>query len=117
MINKMKNDEPLPIYGDGLNIRDWISVTDHCGALFTIAEKGSVGEVYNIGADNELTNIDLIHTMLIIMNKPKSLISFIGDRLGHDRRYSIDSSKLAALGWEPKVVFIQGLADIIEWYL
>lgn len=117
MIKAMSANKSLPIYGDGLNVRDWIPVELHCDALMIIAEKGKVGEVYNIGADNELTNLELIETMLKIMKKPVSLISFIDDRLGHDRRYSIDSSKLKSLGWKPEFDFIETLTHTINWYL
>lgn len=117
MIKSIINNKFLPIYGDGLNIRDWIFVDDHCSALMNIVEKGKVGEVYNIGADNEITNLDLIKTILKIMNKPESLISFVDDRAGHDRRYSIDSSKLKKLGWKPEFDFIQSLKETIEWYI
>ncbi|WP_338825125.1 dTDP-glucose 4,6-dehydratase 2 [Moorella humiferrea] len=111
-------DKPIPVYGDGLNVRDWIHVEDHCRALDLVLQKGQAGEVYNIGANNEHTNLDIVKTILRLMNKPESLITFVKDRPGHDRRYAIEPSKIeAALSWQPRVDFTSGLKDLITWYI
>jgi dTDP-glucose 4,6-dehydratase len=107
---------PLPLYGDGLNVRDWLHVTDHCRALDVVIERGAAGEVYNIGGGRELANLELTHTILRFVGKPESLIARVTDRPGHDRRYALDTSKLTALGWLPQVEFRRGLTDTIEWY-
>jgi dTDP-glucose 4,6-dehydratase len=107
---------PLPLYGDGLNVRDWLHVTDHCRALDVVIERGAAGEVYNIGGGQEVANLELTHTILRIVGKPESLIARVTDRPGHDRRYALDTSKLTALGWLPQVEFRRGLTDTIEWY-
>jgi dTDP-glucose 4,6-dehydratase len=107
---------PLPLYGDGLNVRDWLHVTDHCRALDVVIERGAAGEVYNIGGGQELANLELTHTILRFVGKPESLIARVTDRPGHDRRYALDTSKLTALGWLPQVEFRRGLTDTIEWY-
>jgi dTDP-glucose 4,6-dehydratase len=110
-------DKPVPIYGDGLYVRDWIHVIDHCQAIDTVIHKGKIGEVYNVGADNELANIDLAKTILRILGKPESLLTSVTDRPGHDRRYAIASDKLRhELGWGSSTQFRQGLADTIRWY-
>jgi dTDP-glucose 4,6-dehydratase len=111
-------DEKIPIYGDGKNVRDWIHVTDHCRALLTILQKGQVGEIYNAGGNNEVANLDLVRLLLKILGKPESLIEFVADRPGHDRRYAIDSSKIQKeLGWSPKHTnFAIELAQVVEWY-
>lgn len=115
-INAMRN-KPLPVYGDGLNVRDWIHVEDHCAAVFSALLNGKPGEVYNIGADAEMKNIDLVNLILDHLKKPKDLISYVKDRLGHDRRYAIDSSKARAeLGWKPLHRPEQGIRDTIDWY-
>jgi len=117
MVCNALRDLPLPVYGDGKNVRDWLHVTDHCEALLTVLQRGSVGEVYNIGGSNERTNIDMVKRILTILGKPDSLISFVKDRPGHDRRYAIDSSKLTdQLGWAPSVGFDDGLATTVAWY-
>ncbi len=114
--NLLKN-EPVPVYGDGKNVRDWIHVRDHCRAIDMVWRKGRVGEVYNIGGNCEKTNLDLTHTLLDVMEKPRTLIKFVKDRPGHDLRYAIDSSKVKnELEWEPKIPFEQGLRETVEWY-
>ena len=111
------NNHKLPVYGDGLYSRDWVHVLDHSRAIVLILEKGQGGEIYNIGANHEETNLDLVHRILRILNKPKSLIDFVRDRPAHDRRYAVDASRLRdELGWRPKVPFEQGLRETIKWY-
>lgn len=111
-------DKPIPVYGDGQNVRDWIHVEDHCRALDLVLQKGQAGEVYNVGAKNEHNNLDIVKTILRLMNKPESLITFVKDRPGHDRRYAIEPSKIeAALSWQPRVDFTSGLKDLITWYI
>ena len=118
MISRALNDEALPIYGDGLNIRDWLYVEDHCSAIDLVIHKGRNGEVYNIGGNNERTNIHIVSTILEQLGKPESLMSFVEDRLGHDRRYGIDPTKITEeLGWKPKHNFETGIKETIEWYL
>ena len=110
------DDIPLPLYGDGLNERDWLHVLDHCRGVDVLIEAGTSGEVYNIGGGNHVRNIDLTREILGILGKPDSLIRPVADRPGHDRRYSLDTSKLRALGWAPQAVFEQGLRETAEWY-
>ena len=111
-------DLPIPIYGTGQNIRDWIYVQDHCEAIETVLEKGEPGEVYNISAGNEVSNIEIAKKILAALNKPESLISFVEDRPGHDTRYSLDSSKIRkTLNWEPKCNFEKSLESTVRWYL
>ena len=111
-------NESIPVYGDGLNIRDWIYVTDHCRALETVVRDGRPGEVYNIGADNELTNLALVQQVLELLNKPDKLIKFVPDRPGHDRRYAINSTKIReTLGWRPACTFRDGLERTVKWYM
>jgi dTDP-glucose 4,6-dehydratase len=118
LITNAMEDKPLPIYGDGLNIRDWIHVEDHCRALRAILEKGREGEIYNIGGDGERTNLEITERVLTILGKPKSLIRFVADRPGHDRRYAIDFSKLKHdLGWSPVYHLEEGLEQTVRWYL
>jgi dTDP-glucose 4,6-dehydratase len=118
MINNALNDKPLPVYGDGLNIRDWIHVEDHCKAVWKVLTDGKSGEVYNIGSSNEKTNLEVVKTILKTVGKPESLITFVKDRLGHDRRYAIDSSKInSRLGWHAATKFEQGIKNTIDWYL
>ncbi len=118
MITNAMEGKELPVYGDGLNVRDWIHVEDHCGAVDTVMHRGREGEVYNIGGNNEKTNIEIVKGILRIMEKPEDLIRFVEDRLGHDRRYAIDSSKIRReLGWDDQIPFEQGLADTVEWYM
>ena len=116
-LTKALNDEPVPLYGDGLNVRDWLYVLDHCEGILTVLEKGTDGQSYNIGGGNERTNIEITKTILNIVGKPESLIKFVKDRPGHDRRYALDYGKIKnELGWEPKMDFARGLAETIEWY-
>ncbi len=111
-------DEPLPVYGDGLNIRDWLYVEDHCRAIDIVLKKGKEGEVYNIGGNTEKKNIEITDKILSILNKPQTLKKFVKDRLGHDRRYAIDSTKIKMeLGWEPKYQFEDALRKTIQWYI
>lgn len=117
MIANAMNDEPLPVYGDGRNVRDWIYVDDHCRAIWLAYEKGRSGEAYNIGARNEQENINVVRSILLSLEKPESLIKYVTDRLGHDRRYAIDPSKAETeLGWKPQVTWEDGLARTIAWY-
>ena len=117
MVANAMNDEPLPVYGDGKNVRDWIFVDDHCRAIWLAYEKGKAGEVYNIGSRNERENIDIVGALLDSLNKPHSLIKYVEDRLGHDRRYAIDPSKAEnELGWRPQVPWEKGLEITINWY-
>jgi len=117
MINNARHDKPLPVYGDGLNVRDWLYVRDHCSALWTVLTRGKPGEVYNIGGDSERTNFEVVRTMLKLMGKPESLISFVKDRPGHDRRYAIDATKIRTqLGWKPSLSFDDGLKRTLAWY-
>ncbi len=117
-VTNLLEDQPVPLYGDGLNIRDWIHVQDHCDALLRVLEEGVPGEVYNIGADNELTNRALTYAILHTLGKDESLIRPVKDRPAHDRRYAIDSGKLRReLGWRPRVDFAAGLRDTVRWYI
>ncbi|MCD4653872.1 dTDP-glucose 4,6-dehydratase, partial [bacterium] len=109
-------DQALPLYGDGLNVRDWLYVEDHCAALDIVCMKGQLSEVYNIGGSNEHTNVEITHRILTILGKPKSLIQPVKDRPGHDRRYAIDSTKAMALGWKPTHDFERGIAETVRWY-
>lgn len=118
MISKALADEPLPIYGDGLNIRDWLYVEDHCSAIDLVIHQGRNGEVYNIGGNNERTNLHIVKTILQQLGKPESLITHVTDRPGHDRRYGIDPTKtMNELGWRPKHSFETGIQETIRWYL
>lgn len=118
MIANALNDKNLPIYGDGLNVRDWLYVDDHCSGIDLVIHRGRAGEVYNIGGNNERTNLDIVGTILGELGKPQTLISFVKDRLGHDRRYGIDANKIRAeLGWEPRYPFEKGIKQTIAWYL
>lgn len=118
MIINALNDEPLPVYGDGKNVRDWLYVTDHCEAIDLIIHEGTVGEVYNVGGHNEMTNIDIVKLICKILDKPESLITYVTDRKGHDRRYAIDPTKIhEELGWLPKTTFEEGIQKTIQWYL
>lgn len=117
MIMNASRNKKLPVYGKGLNIRDWLYVEDHCEAIDLIIREGQVGEVYNIGGDTEKTNIDVVQSILHILNKPESLIEYVEDRKGHDLRYAIDASKLnMSLSWKPKYDFDKGLKKTIDWY-
>ncbi len=108
--------QPLPLYGDGGNVRDWLHVSDHCRALDLLIHQGTSGEVYNVGGGNEIRNVDLTHRILALADRPLSLITPVKDRPGHDRRYALATAKLRRLGWTPQVSFEQGLADTVEWY-
>jgi dTDP-glucose 4,6-dehydratase len=117
MIANAMNDDPLPVYGDGKNVRDWIYVDDHCSAIWKAYEKGVSGDVYNIGVRNVIRNIDVVHSLLDALGKPRSLVKYVTDRLGHDRRYAIDPTKAETeLGWTPKVSWEEGLRMTIDWY-
>ncbi|MDR6999839.1 dTDP-glucose 4,6-dehydratase [Neobacillus niacini] len=117
VITNALNNQVIPLYGDGLNIRDWIYVEDHCRAIHMVLEKGATGQIYNIGGSEEKTNIDVIYEILKQLGKDKSLIEHVTDRKGHDRRYAMDSSKIKKeLGWCPEVSFIQGIQKTIEWF-
>jgi dTDP-glucose 4,6-dehydratase len=107
---------PVPLYGDGLNVRDWLHVTDHCRALDLLIERGTPGEVYNVGGGNEVQNVDLTRRILALVGQPDSLIQPVPDRQGHDRRYALDTTKLRALGWTPAMPFGEGLTATVEWY-
>ncbi len=118
MITNALEGKTLPIYGDGLNIRDWIHVEDHCRAILLVLEKGREGEIYNIGGDGERSNLEIVEEILRILNKPKTLIRYVADRPGHDRRYGIEFSKLKEeFGWSPSISLKEGLAQTIRWYL
>jgi len=111
------DDLPLPLYGDGLNVRDWIYVLDHCEAIDVVLHRGAPGEIYNIGAGNELPNIELTRLILKLLGKPESLIQYVRDRPGHDRRYSLDCSKIRALGWRCRYSFEEALEGTVRWYV
>ena len=118
MISNALEDKSLPVYGDGLQVRDWIHVEDHCRALLLVLEKGKPGEVYNVGGGNEWTNIEIVKLILETLGKPDSLIKHVADRPGHDRRYAIDFTRIEReLGWRPRVNFAQGIKDTINWYV
>lgn len=118
MIVNALNNKPLPVYGTGENVRDWLYVEDHCKAIDMILEKGRVGEVYNIGGHNEKANLDIVKIILRYLNKPESLITFVSDRKGHDLRYAIDPAKMKSeIGWVPETTFEEGIIKTIEWYL
>jgi len=109
-------DRPLPLYGDGLNVRDWLYVLDNCRAIDLILHKGEIGEIYNVGADNERTNIEITKAVLKILGKSEGLIKKVKDRLGHDRRYSLNTSKIRKLGWKPEYNFEEALRKTVDWY-
>ena len=111
------DDQPLPLYGDGLNVRDWLYVDDHCRALDLLIARGRPGETYNIGGGNEVTNLELTRRILDRLDRPASLIRPVADRPGHDRRYRLDTAKLRALGWEPRTDFDTGLSTTVAWYV
>jgi dTDP-glucose 4,6-dehydratase len=110
------SDEPLPLYGDGQNVRDWLYVTDHCAALDVVLERGTPGEVYNIGGGSERRNIEITEMILDRLHKPRTLLRHVQDRPGHDRRYALDCSKIGTLGWSPRVRFEDGLERTVAWY-
>lgn len=118
MINNALNDKSLPVYGDGMNIRDWIHVDDHSDAIWEVFTRGKKGEVYNIGGNSEKPNIEIVKLLLQKLGKSEDLIKYVKDRPGHDRRYAIDNSKIKAeLGWEPKVKFEDGIESTVKWYV
>lgn len=118
MIQNALSDKSLPVYGDGLNVRDWLYVEDHCSAIDLVIREGRNGEVYNVGGNNERNNIQVVKTILQELNKPESLITYVQDRLGHDRRYAIDATKIREeLGWNPKYNYESGIRETIRWYL
>ena len=118
MIANALADKPLPVYGEGLNVRDWLYVEDHCAAIDLILERGQVGQVYNIGGHNEMKNIDIVRRILAILGKPESLITHVTDRKGHDMRYAIDPSFIhRELGWLPETRFEEGIQRTVQWYL
>jgi len=117
-ITNALEDKPIPVYGDGLNIRDWVFVADHCRALDVVIRKGKPGEIYNIGSGNEKTNLELIHKLLELLDKPQGLIQFVTDRPAHDRRYALDCARIATeLGWKPAYSFERALSATVDWYL
>jgi dTDP-glucose 4,6-dehydratase len=118
MMSKAVAYQPLPVYGDGLNVRDWLYVEDHCSAIDLVIHRGKAGEVYNVGGNNERTNLHVVRTILEELGRPESLITYVEDRLGHDRRYGIDASKInKELGWTPKYDYESGIRETIRWYL
>lgn len=118
MIYNTAHNKPLPIYGDGLNVRDWLYVKDHCYGILSVIEKGRVGEIYNLGGHNEKTNIDIVKIILKKLDKPESLITYIPDRQGHDKRYAIDPTKAQVeLDWIPTTMFNDGIIHTIDWYM
>ncbi len=116
-ITNAMEDEPLPLYGDGKNVRDWLYVLDNCEAIDVVLHRGENGEIYNIGGGHEMQNIQITHLILKHLGKPESLIKPVADRLGHDRRYSVDIKKMEKLGWEPKHRFEEAMTETINWYL
>ena len=118
MINNCLNEKDLPVYGDGMQVRDWLHVSDHCSAIDTVLHKGQDGEVYNIGGNNEKANIEIVKLIIGTLGKTEGLIKYVKDRPGHDRRYAIDNTKITTeLGWEPVYTFEQGMKETIQWYL
>lgn len=118
MIQNALDDKPLPVYGDGLHVRDWLYVEDHCRAIDLVLHQGAPGEIYNVGGMNERTNIEVVRRIVAELGKPESLITYVQDRLGHDRRYAIDASKIQRdLGWMPMYDYESGIKSTIEWYL
>lgn len=117
MIIRALRGEKLPVYGDGLNVRDWLHVDDHCAAIDAIVRRGNAGEIYNVGGHNERSNIDVVRTILRLLGKGEELISYVEDRKGHDRRYAIDPAKIGRdLGWQPETSFEDGIRSTIRWY-
>jgi dTDP-glucose 4,6-dehydratase len=118
MIANTLEEKALPVYGDGMQVRDWLHVKDHCSAIDTVLHKGKSGEVYNVGGNNEKANIEIVKLIIKTLGKSEDLITYVKDRLGHDRRYAIDNTKITTeLGWEPSYTFEQGMKETIEWYL
>ena len=116
-ISRVLNDQKVPVYGTGENIRDWLHVIDHCAAIDLVLHEGANGEVYNVGGHNERTNLEVVKTIIQALGKSEELIDYVEDRLGHDKRYAIDPTKLEALGWKPTYTFETGIAQTIQWYL
>ena len=117
-LNNCLKNKDLPIYGDGKQIRDWIYVLDHCRAIDVVLHHGKDGEIYNIGADNEISNIGLVRMIINILGKSENLIKYVKDRLGHDRRYALDHTKISKdLNWQPMYTFEKSLKDTVDWYL
>ena len=116
-ISSLLKNEKVPIYGDGQNIRDWLHVFDHCAAIDLVLHKGLNGEVYNVGGNNERSNLQVVKSIIQVLGKSEELIEFVEDRLGHDRRYAIDSNKLQKLGWNPTYTFESGIAQTVQWYV
>ena len=117
MINNASQDKPLPVYGEGKNVRDWLYVNDYCYGILAVLEKGKVGEIYNLGGHNEKANIDIVKIILKELDKPESLITYVTDRKGHDLRYAIDPKKaMRELGWKPTTMFNDGIKLTIDWY-
>jgi dTDP-glucose 4,6-dehydratase len=116
LILRALHKQPLPIYGDGNHVRDWLYVTDNCAAIDVVANRGKAGEIYNIASGEERMNIEVAKSILRILRRPESLISFVTDRLGHDRRYSLHTARMKALGWEPGTDFEEGLVKTVNWY-
>lgn len=118
MVTNALADQPLPVYGDGMNVRDWLYVEDHCRAIDLVLHRGREGEVYNIGGNNEKTNLEIVKAILELLGKPESLIKFVKDRPGHDRRYAIDADKIRReLGWHPEFPFEEGIKKTVGWYV
>lgn len=118
VIHNCKKGKKLPVYGDGMQIRDWLHVEDHCNAIRTVLNKGRAGEIYNIGGNNEKANIEIVKLIIKVLNSSEDLIEYVNDRPGHDRRYAIDNTKITTeLGWHPEYTFEQGIKETIEWYL
>jgi len=117
LILRALHDQPLPIYGDGRQVRDWLYVTDNCAAVDMVARKGAAGEIYNIASGEEHMNIEVAKNILRILEKPESLLKQVPDRPGHDRRYSLNTAKIRALGWKPKLAFAEGLEKTVNWYM
>lgn len=116
-ISRVLNNQKVPVYGDGKNIRDWLHVIDHCAAIDLVMQEGINGEVYNVGGHNERTNLEVVKIIIGILGRSEDLIEFVKDRLGHDKRYAIDPTKLEQLGWKPTYTFETGIAQTIQWYL
>lgn len=115
-VTNLIENQQVPLYGDGLNVRDWLYVEDNCAGIDKVLHQGTLGEIYNIGAGEEITNLELTHLLLDTLNKPESLIRPVEDRKGHDRRYSVDCSKLRSLGWSPRANFKESIKKTVEWY-
>ncbi|HSI68253.1 MAG TPA: GDP-mannose 4,6-dehydratase, partial [Planococcus sp. (in: firmicutes)] len=116
-ISRLLNDQKVPVYGDGKNVRDWLHVRDHCSAIDLVMHEGVTGEVYNIGGHNEQTNLEVVRKIISALGKSEDLIEFVEDRQGHDKRYAIDPAKLEKLGWKPQYDFETGIAQTVEWFL